>query len=58
MLFALIWFFLLFFTVQADAEFQARLLARGFSDNDISEKDRPSEIISSLENAVSDTVKT
>lgn len=50
--------FFILFTAEADEEFQARLHARGFSDNDISEKDRPSEIISSLENAVSDTVKT
>lgn len=52
-----IFLFLFPIIAEADADFQARMQARGFSETDISEKDKPSKIISSLENAVTDTVQ-
>lgn len=53
--FSLLFIFVL--TAQADAEYIAKLTSRGFSESSISEKDKPSTVITTLENYVTNGVK-
>lgn len=45
------------FTAQADAEYTAKLAARGFSETEVPEKEKPSTIITTMENYITNGVK-